>query len=553
MPGIAEAMEIAVQQRQYETAIEICKQAVQAEPELVHAYHTMGFCLQMQGRHSEAIQSYKQAIKLEPDFAEAYNHMAVALSNEGQHAQAIENYKYAIELKPDYADAYNNLGIALSTQKQFDQAIDSYEQAITLEPESPDVYYNLAGLLKDQKRYAQAVENYKQVLRLAPNYPAAYNNMAIALKELGRLDEATECFNKAIQLNPDYAQAYNNLGLLLKSQGLYTESIENYEKAIQLSPDYANAHWNLSLDLLSIGKFTQGWEQYQWRRKADLDTILYPQKREMSNWDGSSFVGKKLLIRYEQGMGDNLQFVRYAPMVKARGGTVIFETLKPMYNLLQGCDGIDELVEASTDGTPTTEFDLHVFLLDLPRVLGTTLETIPANVPYLYPGNEKINYWSQQLKGEEFKVGIVWAGSPKHSNDHNRSCPLKCFEPLTQIKGVRLYGLQKGAAAVQTAVLANTMPIENLAEQFEDFTDTAAVIQNLDLVISVDTAALHLAGAIAKPVWAVLPFVPDWRWMLHTKNSPWYPTMRLFRQEQPGQWDDVFAQITEELKILIKK
>jgi tetratricopeptide (TPR) repeat protein len=512
------------------------------------AYNTIGFILQAQGRYAEAIENHKQAVQLKPDFAEAYNHLGVALNAQDRCDEAIASYTQAIQLAPDYADAYNNLAIALGIQERFDEAIANYQRAIQIEPKLVDAHYNLANILKKQDRDTEAIAHYRQAIQLAPDYAEAYNNLSSVLKERGDLGEAVENCKKAIALKPDFAEAYNNLGLLLRAQGQHAEAVENYEKAIQLKPDYANAHWNYSLALLSNGRFAQGWKEYEWRRKANLGAILDSQRQEPSSWDGSPFVGKRLLIRYEQGMGDNLQFVRYVPMVKARGGMVIFETLRPLLGLLQGFDGIDELVESAPDGKPTVEFDLDMFILDLPKIFGTTVETIPAEVPYLYADQTKVEYWCNRLAGDDFKVGIVWAGSARHTNDPNRSCALEHFAALGRIDGVRLYGLQKGQGAAQVDDVAGQMEIVNLGEQFEDFTDTAAVVENLDLVVSVDTAVLHLAGAMGKEVWALLPFDTDWRWMLDRKDSPWYPTMRLFRQKKPGDWDNVFSRVANEMK-----
>jgi tetratricopeptide (TPR) repeat protein len=532
----------------HEEALEKCRQAASIMPEDARAHHIMGFVLQTQGRCAEAIESYRRAVELKPDFAEAYDHLGVALSEQGCSDEAIDSHRRAIELAPDYAGAYNNLAIALGAESRFDEAITNYRQALSLEPDLADAHYNLANVLREQRRYEEAITSYNRAIELRPDHAEAYNNLGRTFKECGRLGEAIQKCEKAIALNPRLAEAHNNRGLLLKARGRHGEAIESYEKAIQLRPDYANAHWNYSLALLSDGRFAEGWEEYQWRRKAKLGAILDSQRERPGSWDGSPFSGKRLLIRYEQGMGDCLQFVRYAPMVKALGGTVIFETLEPLLGLLEGFEGIDELAEASPDGQPAVEFDLDVFMLDLPRVLGTTAETIPADIPYLYTDPAKADVWSQKLAGDGFKVGIVWAGSPLHSDDANRSCTLEHFEPLGQIDGVQLFGLQKGAAAAQTERLRGGMPFENLGDELKNFADTAAVISNLDLVVSVDTAVLHLAGAVGKEVWALLPFEADWRWLRQRDDSPWYPTMKLFRQSRPGDWDGVFDCVAAELR-----
>jgi tetratricopeptide (TPR) repeat protein len=532
----------------HEEALGKCRQAASISPEDPRTHHIMGFILQTQGRFDEAVDSYRRAVSLNPDFAEAYDHLGVALSERGQFNEAIKNHRKAIELAPEYAGAYNNLAIALGSQNRLDEAIANYQQALRLDPNLVDAHYNLANILRQQGRYEQAIAGYRRAIELKDDHADAYNSLGRALNECGRIDEAVEHCERAIALNPDLAEAHNNLGLLLKALGRHDEAIAKFEKAIRIRPDYANAHWNYSLALLSCGRFAEGWREHRWRRKAKLGAILDSQRQRDGSWDGSPFEGKRLLIRYEQGMGDSLQFVRYVPMIKARGGTVIFETLAPLMELLKGFEGIDELVEALPDGRPTVEFDLDVFILDLPGLLGTTLGTIPAEVPYLYCDREKADLWRERLVGDDFKIGIVWAGSPKHTNDANRSCSLDFFRSLGEFDGVHLFGLQKGAAAAQVAAAEMEMPLTNLGGELEDFADTAAVIENLDLVISVDTAVLHLAGAMAKVVWGLLPFDADWRWLREREDTPWYPTMRLFRQSKPGDWAGVFDCIAAELR-----
>ncbi|MBL7185327.1 MAG: tetratricopeptide repeat protein [Phycisphaerae bacterium] len=551
-PDHAEAynnMAIALHgQGRHAEALENCNQALSIMPGNARAHHIMGFVLHAQGRHAEAIESYRRAVQLKPDLVEAHDHLGAVLSAQGRCDEAVESYEQAIRLDPDHADSYNNLAITLGIQGRFDEAVTNYKQAISLEPDLADAHYNLANILRERGRCAEAIAGYRRAIGLRADHAEAYNNLSRALKECGNFTEAIENCEKAIALKPDFAEAHNNLGLLLRAQGQHAETIANFEKAIQIKPGYANAHWNYSLALLSCGRFAEGWEQYKWRRRAGLGAILDSQRHDPASWDGSPFTGKRLLIRYEQGMGDNLQFVRYAPRVKARGGTVIFETLRPLLGLLEGFDGIDELMEAAPDGEPTVEFDVDAFVLDLPGILGTTVETIPAEVPYLYAGRTKVENWRDRLAGDDFKVGIVWAGSPKHTDDSNRSCRFEHFKPLAEIKSVRLIGLQRCDPAAQAEQVRGKMPFVNLGDEFEDFTDTAAVIENLDMVISVDTAVLHLAGAMGKKVWGLLPFDADWRWMLERSDSPWYPTMRLFRQVAAGDWGTVFSSVADELR-----
>jgi tetratricopeptide (TPR) repeat protein len=532
----------------FQHAEQLYRLLLQSDANRAGIYTNLGIVLRAQGKLDEAIANYAEAIRLEPESTEAHFNLANALKEHGRCDEAVQSYKRAITLKPDFAEAHYNMANALRTRGRHNEAISNYERAIQLKPDYAKAYNNLGLALRKLGRLTEAIENYRKAIRLRPDYAEAYNNLGIALKDQERFAEAIESYKLATQFKPDYAEAYYNLANAQRNQEQIEHAIENYAQAIRLKPDHADAHWNKSLALLSSGRFIEGFKEYEWRRHIDLKTIAYPHHHLVPRWDGLCFEGKRLLVHYEQGLGDSLQFVRYLPSVKARGGTVIFESLKPLMGLLRGLDAIDELVETSFDRKPAVKFDLYASLMDLPGIFQTTLKTIPAEVPYLYADPTKAEYWKNRLAEADFKVGIVWAGSPAHKSDHERSCPLECFAPLAEITCVRLYGLQKGPAAVQVKDLAGTMSIEDLAEQFADFTDTAGAIENLDLVISVDTAVAHLAGAMGRPVWVLLQSAPDWRWMLNRTDSPWYPTMRLFRQRKPNDWSDVLGRVADELK-----
>jgi len=543
----------------FEEAVTAYQQAVSIKPDYAEAYHNMAITLQSQGQYSDAVEKCKQAVSLKPDYAEVYNTIGFCLEKQEQYADATENYRKALQFKPNFVEAYNHLGVVLNAQKRSAEAIENYKQALRLDPDYAEVYNNLGVALKDQEQFAEAIANFEQAIRLEPYFAEAYYNLANSLRDEARCVEAIENYRQAVRLKPDFAEAYNHLGVVLNAQGGYAETIqndeaiENYRRALQIDPNFAEAHWNLSLVLLRTGRLTEGWKEYEWRLNPELDITTYPHCYEIPRWDGTCFKSKKLLVHYEQGLGDTLHFMRYLPLVKARGGTVILEVRKPLYRLLQGFPGVDELIEASFDDKPAEKFDYHVSLMDLPKIFATTLETIPAEVPYIHACPTKAEYWRKKLAGPYFKVGIVWAGSPTHGNDRYRSCMLNYFAPLTKVVGVQLYGLQKGEAAAQAEELADEMAITNLGTEFEDFTDTAAAIENLDIVVSVDTAVLHLAGAMGKPVWALLPLSPDWRWMLKRQDSPWYPTMKLFRQKKWGQWEPVFQRVAEELRTMAAK
>lgn len=433
-------------------------------------------------------------------------------------------------MDPNIPQCHTTLGLIYEQAGKIDEAIEAYGRALELEPDN-------------QKTLAA----YRRCIEQIPDAAEAFNHLGIALAQSSRPEEAQDCFKRAIELNPGCAPAHNNLGLLLKSLAQYDQAIACYRRAVDLDPEYANAQWNLSLVLLLQGQFAEGWRQFKWRTRAKLDAILDSQREAPPSWDGTPFRDKRLLVRYEQGLGDNIQCIRYIPMIKRLGGQVIVESLEPLLGLFQQIREIDQLVEASPDGRPTVDFDLFAFALDLPGIFNTELESIPADTPYLYADIDKANAWRKRIACPDFKIGIVWAGSARHSNDHNRSCELKHFRTLGDLPGLRLFSLQKGPA--QSALHDPAFrSIHNMAHLLQDLSETSAAIENMDLVISVDTAVLHLAGAMGKPVWAILPHVPDWRWLLKRDDSPWYPGMRLFRQPKPGDWASVMQSVCKELR-----
>ncbi len=553
-PALLHSLGVVVHQMgKHDAAVELITKAIAANRQIPQFHNTIGLVFETLGKFEEAIASYQQAVSLKPDYAEAYHNMAIALQSQGRYADAVEKCMQALLLRPDYAKAYNTIAFSLEKQNCYADAIENYRQAVRYKPDFVEAYNHLGVLLNDQGRSAEAIDNYRRALEFDSDYVELYSNLGIALKEQEQFTEAIANFEHALRLEPEFAEAYYNLANSLRDQGRCEEAIDNYRQAIRLKPDYAQAHWNMSLALLLKGDFIEGWKEYRWRRNAELKIVTDYHRSGKPRWDGSSFIGKRLFVHYEQGLGDNIQFVRYLPMVKARGGMVIFETLKPLIGLFKDFPCIDELMEYCHGKCSSVQFDVYTSLLDLPNIFGTTLETIPSEVPYIHTNPAKAEYWQNKLAGPDFKVGIVWAGSPEHGNDRYRSCSLECFAPLSKIDGVRLYGLQKGRAATQMHQLDGTMAVTDISEQFEDFTDTASAIENLDLIISVDTSVLHLAGAMGKPAWALLPYAPEWRWMLNREDSPWYPTMRLFRQNEWGRWEPVFQQVAHELRILVEK
>jgi hypothetical protein len=330
----------------------------------------------------------------------------------------------------------------------------------------------------------------------------------------------------------------------------YGEAAGHYRRALEVDGEYADAHWNLSLALLTMGNMPEGWREYEWRWK--MRGLFQPRSFARPLWDGKAAQGRTILLHAEQGMGDTLQFIRYAPLVAERGLTVIVECQQEVAELVRGVRGIHQVVAR---GQQLPAFDVHCPLLTLPLLFGTTVESIPAQAPYLAADRLLQEQWRERLAASApgLKAGLVWAGKPTHRKDSRRSCALSAFAPLARVEGISWHSLQKGEAAQQAAHPPEGMQLTDWTDEMKDFSVTAALVANLDLCISVDTSVAHLAGALGKPVWTLLPYEPDWRWMLGREDSPWYPTMRLFRQELPGQWGPVMARLAGELQRMKKQ
>ena len=509
------------------------------------------------GRIDLAVGAFERAIALHPDFAEAHYNLGVALGELHEIDHAAACYRRAIELRPDLVQAPYNLANLYRQAGQGDLAVTYYRKALQIDADHWNTLNNLGQTLRISGRADQSVPYLQQAVRLRPEGYEAYVNLGLAMIDCGDLDQALGAFEKALELRPHSAEAFCNAGAALNLLGRYPQAIERYEQAIQEQPDHAEAHWNRALLLLLTGRFGEGWAEYPWRRKTAAMQMAYPHTHTQPSWDGTPFVGRRLLVHYEQGLGDTIQFARYLPMVRQRGGMVLFETPQPLYGLLKGLPGIDERVASSPGAGPQAQFDLQVSLLDLPGIFGTTLETIPAQVPYLFADPDKARIWKERLKGSGLKIGLVWAGGPvgrdRVSTLRDRWIRLEQLRPLSGIPGVTLYGLQKGPAACQSQEVSPPFLAANLGPEFEDFTDTAAALSNMDLIISIDTSVAHLAGAMGRPTWTLLKHDADWRWMLGRSDSPWYPTMRLFRQGKGQGWESVIAQVADELTILSAK
>lgn len=525
------------------------RQALRLLPSSIEAHNNLGALLKEQGTHAEAEAIFRQVVRLRPGLPEAHNNLGLVILEQGRAKEAETCFRQAFAIDPQYADAYNNLGLALKEQHKFLEALACLEHALSFKANSPEVCNNLGMVLKDLERLDEAEARLRQAIEVLPARAEFHDNLGLVLREQARFDEAEASFRTALRHNPNYANAHSNLGMMQSDRGDVNEAEASFRHAIQLDPNLAEAHYNLGQHRLRMGDFEAGWEEHEWRlrvKKKVPSRRSYPQPL----WDGSPLDGQKILLHAEQGLGDTLQFVRYSKLVRERGGTVLLECAERLHRLLGRCPEIDQLVAS---GGPLPRFDVHAPLMSLPRIFGTRLETIPAAVPYLSADPALVEYWRCELEPlSGLKVGIVWQGNPKYAGDRLRSIRLEQFASLVRIEGVHLISLQKGAGSEQVpAFAARYRQLTDLGSRLDEtsgpFMDTAAVMMNLDLLITPDTAAAHLAGALGVPVWLALTALPEPRWLLDREDSPWYPTVRLFRQAQRGHWNPVFDRMARAL------
>jgi tetratricopeptide (TPR) repeat protein len=499
------------------------------------------------GRLSQAEQLYRQILQQQPQQVDALNLMGVIACQQGRLDEGIALYRQALALRPGYVSARENLSVALWKQgKQLiEEAIASYTQIITFQPENLQAYHNLGIILIEQGKLDEAISYYLQALSVQPNDAIALNTIGTVLQQQGKATTAIAYHRRALAIRPDYPEALNSLGTALQDQGQAQEAMVYFDRALALNPADASARYNRSLILLADGNYREGFPEYESR----FQTREFPPcPFRQPVWDGSDLTGRTILLHAEQGLGDTIQFIRYAAIVAQKGGRIVLTCHQPLMRLLSTVPGIDALVPL---GYPAPHFDVYAPLMSLPAILGTTQETVPAQVPYLTPPTE--NRVDLAIAGSNtpetprLKVGLVWSGGHLYKKNQSRSCSLKHFAPLLQLPDITYYSLQKGIAQTALAELGWDSQIQELGSQLHDLADTAAAIAQLDLVITVDTSIAHLAGALGKPVWVLLTYLPDWRWMLHREDTPWYPTMRLFRQTQPDDWQGVLDRVSQAL------
>jgi tetratricopeptide (TPR) repeat protein len=531
--------------------------ALSIKPDLAEAHYNLGLVLHSDGKPDEAINCFERAVALQPDFADAKKNLALALNDRGiacrQRGDSqgeIQNYRRAIELDRNIAGVHINLGIACKDSGQADEAIACFRRALELDPNIAQASANLGLMLYERGEVEAAIRLHRKALQLDASHAAAHNNLGLALRLQGKIAEAADCFRRALALGLSQAEVHSNLGLALHDLGHLDEAVTCYKRALAQDPDFIDAQVGLSTLLLLQGDFQAGWDKYEWRWKK-IDQFA---ARDFSQprWSGEPLAGKTILLYAEQGLGDTLQFIRYAAVLKKLGAKIVLECQRPLLKLSASYRYVDQLAADESDLPP---FDFHLPLLSVPRVLKTTLETIPADVPYLFAEPELVARWHDRLASlTGFKIGINWHGRAGHVQAERRDIPLHHFATLATLPGVRLISLQKDATKELATPAAGA--IVDLSEQLDrehgPFMDTAAIMMNLDLVITSDTSIAHLAGALGVPVWVPLPCVPDWRWLTERTDCPWYPTMRIFRQRRAGDWDAVFEQIRKALAETIR-
>jgi Tfp pilus assembly protein PilF len=526
------------------------------------------------GRLNEAAAAFHKILALRPDVAEMHNNLGVLLGQQGKLEEALARFRRAVALKPNYAGSLRNLGNALRELGRLDEAAANYQRALAFDPSLYPAHFDLGCIFQTQRKLDAAAVQFKLALALKPDNVEICCALSNVLWELGEFDQAVVECERALALNPNLAQVHNNLGTILRQQKKHDQALVHYRRAVELRPDYPEAHGNLGLILtdtaqidqalihfdqvvalrrdspeahmdrartyLMQGDFQRGWADYEWRWKCK---DVQPPSFAQPQWQGEPIEGRSILLVTEQGLGDMLQFLRYARLVKERGAKVLLRAPNSLVPLMRLVPYVDE-VFAWDDALPN--FDVYLPLMSLPKIFETTLATIPAGEPYLMADPVLVDRWRETLASiEGFKVGIQWQGNPNYRRDGWRSIPLARFAPLASMPGVQLISLQKGLGSEQLRHV--DFSVTELGEQLDEttgaFMDTAAVLKNLDLLITSDTALPHLAGGLGIATWLALPHVPDWRWLMDRDDSPWYPTMRLFRQTEFENWTPVFQRM----------
>ncbi|MCC6301621.1 MAG: tetratricopeptide repeat protein [Gammaproteobacteria bacterium] len=518
--------------------------ALALRPEYAEAHNNRGIVLELLSRPLEAIAAYERALGRNPGFAQAHYNRGNALRTLERYEEAADSYSRALGCNPDYVDARINRGNVLRELGHLDEALSDYDVALKLNPVYGDALLNRAIVLNSLNRHAEALASLERALALTPDHPEALCNLGITLRSLNQLPESLVALDRALELRPDYIEACVERSMLMMYMRRFDQAYADIGRALTLDPAYPEAHFCEAVYRLVTAEFARGWEEYEWRWQVKEAGVA--RAFEAPLWLGhEDLSGKTILLYSEQGYGDTLQFCRYAPRVAALGARVILEVQPPLQPLLARMTGPARVFAT---GDPLPAFDYRCPLMSLPLAFHTDLRTIPAETPYLGADPARIEAWRIRLSPAAGpRIGIAWSGRPAFRNDHNRSIRLEGFLPLLT-DAATFVCLQKELRDHDRELLARHPWIRYVGAELNDFGDTAALVECLDLVISVDTSVAHLAGALGKPTWILLPYHPDWRWLLDREDSPWYSGVRLFRQPRPGDWDSVIARVAAELR-----
>ena len=540
---------LALHAGQYDHAVDFISRAIRREAR--HDYlRSLGTTLLKQGRHADALQVFGKSVQVTPDSAEAWRDLGNALIAVGRRADATLCFREALKRDASDWDAANKAALLLFEAGQLEQALVHFTRCDSLLPDHVPTLHMRARTLHDLKRYAEALADYERLSALDPDNADTCHNIGNIMRVLGRDAEALVWFDRSLALCPDAAGTLAEKAIVLTTLHRFDEALATFQRAIAIDPSHAAAEWNLALLQLLLGDFAAGWSGREARWKISSFSHIYPSLSQPMWLGEGDIAGQTILVCAEEGFGDTLQFVRYVPMLAARGARVVLMVQDALYPLLKTMTGIAQCLPRSSSELPA--FDLHCPISNLPLAFGTRLDTIPAATPYLpAPASAGVRAWEERLGAHDrLRVGLVWSGNPTHGNDHNRSIPLQMLARIMDVDATFI-SLQKDVRAEDRASLERT-DIVDLAARLTDFAETAALMSCLDLVISVDTSVAHLAGAQGCPTWILLPYTPDYRWLLDRDDSPWYPSVRLFRQDETRDYASVLDKVRTELSALCR-
>ena len=584
---------IAMHENNYVEAEKALRKAIKADPENAEYLTNLGGAILNQDRIDDAIAIYEKAIEIDTENKEAriglanalhekndtdasiayfeeaarrapnapgpLSHLGKALIDAKRYQEAVGVLLKSLELQINFAPAHTNLGVAFQEMNMLNDALECHKTSLLLDPTDIYAQNKIADTYIKMKEFEKAHEHYERIIELAPKDPNSYTKLASSyFSNQDRYDDAMATFRRALEVDPKHPLTLNNIGATMYDNGETKTSLQYFKDALAIKPNYLTAQHNLALGQLLAGDLREGWANHESRLDVKERRYVYKLIHKLfgiiPKWDGkSSLEGKYILLMHEQGFGDSIQFVRYVHTLLAQGARVALHVKDPLARLFRS---VSDKVTLVRENDPLPKCDCAYVLMSLPHALGTDhVEDIPSYPHYLSADPADIAKWGDKLDAlagnkTDLRVGFVWAGNPEHGNDRKRSIPLETFAPILNVPGVKFFSIQKGHATPELAKLPPELPVYNIGDDFNDFADTAAAMANLDLIISVDTSVVHLAGALGRPTWTLLAQTPDWRWLNDREDSPWYPSMRLFRQQERGDWPSVIAKVASELAVL---